>query len=314
MSLVEQIIEENTPIPTGTKATGSDGQTYTWAGAQWISDSTGRIATSAIGQELTAKHAPAVPAEPPAVPAEPVAPTPELPSTQASSPHSMPAQGGRKLGVVGKIGNFAKNMKGWSDRFAQAAKSGVAGVMDPNAKLGKLDPEKIAAAEHVKNIEYALINAGKINSIADVATIPNTGNQLADILSNYQKEPARWKDQFSWAIAQLQRSYGVSISLQGPQGGAVTAGGAGQRTGERTNARDVWDQKVTRVYPPQATAGVTSPGEYDYQAAFASNQSGLANWNALQTKYYAEPQTYQPYMAQFISQLEVQKTQQNQNP
>ena len=34
------------------KVKASDGQTYTWKGAQWISDQTGKIATRAIAQEL----------------------------------------------------------------------------------------------------------------------------------------------------------------------------------------------------------------------------------------------------------------------
>lgn len=37
----------------GTKATGSDGQSYTWKGAQWVSDTTGRIASGAIAQQLS---------------------------------------------------------------------------------------------------------------------------------------------------------------------------------------------------------------------------------------------------------------------
>jgi hypothetical protein len=231
------------------------------------------------------------------------------PGGQVSAP-AMPAQGGRKLGVLGKIGNFAKNMRGWSDRFASAAKSGgITGIMDPNAKLGNIDPEKIAAAEHVKNVEYALVNAGKISSIADIATLPGTGNQLADILSNYKKEPARWKDQFNWAIAQLQQSYGVSISLQGPQGGAVTSGGAGARQGQRTTARDVWDQTITKVYPPQVTPGVQEPGKYDYEKAMGGNIGGITTWNALQSKYYTEPQTYQPMVDQFIANLKSQTQQ-----
>jgi len=230
------------------------------------------------------------------------------PGGQVSVP-TMPAQGGRKLGVLGKIGNFAKNMRGWSDRFASAAKSGgITGIMDPNAKLGNIDPEKIAADEHVKNVEYALVNAGKISSIADIATLPGTGNQLADILSNYKKEPARWKDQFNWAVQQLQRSYGVSISLQGPQGGAVTAGGASARQGQRTNALDVWDQNITKMYPIQTQPG--EQGKYDYEAAMGGGISGVTTWNALQSKYYTDPQTYQPAVDQFIANLKAQAQQQ----
>ena len=37
----------------GSKATGSDGQSYTWKGAQWVSDKTGRIASSQISKALT---------------------------------------------------------------------------------------------------------------------------------------------------------------------------------------------------------------------------------------------------------------------
>ena len=43
------------PLEKGTLKKASDGQDYEWAGAQWISKSTGRIATTNIATELTPK-------------------------------------------------------------------------------------------------------------------------------------------------------------------------------------------------------------------------------------------------------------------
>ena len=44
------------PKQKGLQDTASDGQTYTWLGAQWKNTKTGRIATRAISAELNGKH------------------------------------------------------------------------------------------------------------------------------------------------------------------------------------------------------------------------------------------------------------------
>jgi hypothetical protein len=41
-------------IEPGTQAQGSDNESYTWKGAQWVNDKTGRIATKEVGDDLTA--------------------------------------------------------------------------------------------------------------------------------------------------------------------------------------------------------------------------------------------------------------------
>ena len=70
---------------TGSKATTSDGEKYTWKGAQWVSDTTGKIATRDAAKELS-KNAKAKAAKARATQAEPTRGAEQEPELKLSNP------------------------------------------------------------------------------------------------------------------------------------------------------------------------------------------------------------------------------------
>ena len=138
-----------------------------------------------------------------------------------------PSTAGKGEGFLAKAGRAMGNLKNFNQRFAAAAKQGgITGVMDPNNQLQYgINQAKGKAKEQVNNLMTALMKQGQFMDIESLATIPNTSNQIPEIIKNFQAYPEKYQEQWRWALSKIQNATGVSIKVDGAFGGSATAGG-----------------------------------------------------------------------------------------
>ena len=139
-----------------------------------------------------------------------------------------PSTAGKGEGFIAKAGRAMGNLRNFNQRFAAAAKQGgLAGVMDPNNQLQYgINQAKGKAKEQVNNLMTALMQQGKFMDIESLATIPNTANQIPEIIKNFQAYPEKYQEQWRWALGKIQNATGVSINVDGAFGGSATGSGS----------------------------------------------------------------------------------------
>ena len=149
--------------------------------------------------------------------------TPGAPAPTGST--LAPSTAGKGEGFIAKAGRAMGNLRNFNQRFAAAAKQGgLAGVMDPNNQLQYgINQAKGKAKEQVNNLMTALMQQGKFMDIESLATIPNTANQIPEIIKNFQAYPEKYQEQWRWALGKIQNATGVSINVDGAFGGSATA-------------------------------------------------------------------------------------------